>query len=225
MASGFVRATGRTYDRTVRRYQKAEYTSCQAGRSTYEEGKHRAHHPDRQAKPMAGLRTVISSCALGLALGPAQAGGEAGFCISDLRELALDPSLLGPHHTVGYPDPGIAQMLCADCDGFRQVELFLGEDGEGREDALRRGSLTSEGLSASCAEVVPSCRVTTFVEGRSVGYATDVAYSGMAQRKQLLFNGGRVLTVRTTAAASDHDWILAAAERVFRSVLEKIHCE
>lgn len=168
------------------------------------------------------VKTALSFSLL-LALGVTQAEAKSAFCTENVRDLKLDPTIMGDGFAVHYMDDSMAQILCVDCEGLRVVAVSLGVN-ENKERALRDGSLTAEKLTKDCLDVVPNCSATTFIEEPSVGYSMDTRHSGLAQRQYLLFNGGRVLTVTGTGADADQVKISADTEAVFRSVLPKLHC-
>lgn len=172
---------------------------------------------------MNGPAKAAWSFSLFLALGMTQADAKSAFCTEKVRDLRPNPAILGKGFHLNYMDESAAQITCLDCEGFRTVEVFLGVNDD-KEQALRDGSLTADTLTKDCLDVVPNCSATTFVEGPSVGYSVETVHSGMAQRQYLLFNGGKVLTVRGTAVVADHARISADTEAVFRSVLPKLHC-
>ncbi len=163
------------------------------------------------------------SFSLFLALGAAQAEANSGFCASKISDLQLDASVMGAGFTVEYMDDGAAQISCVDCEDIRTITIFMGMNDD-REKGLRDGTMTSEELTKNCLKSDPNCTAKTFVEGPSVGYVLDNKIATKAQRKYVLYNGGRVVTLRGTAAEADRAKISANTDTVFRSILPKLHC-
>lgn len=163
------------------------------------------------------------SFSLFLALGAAQAEANSGFCSTSLRDFQLDPAIMGEGFTVDYMDDGAAQISCVDCQDIRTISIFIGA-GDDREQGLRDGTLTSESLTKNCQKNGPDCTAKTFVEGPSIGYVLDNKVLAKAQRKYVLYNGGKVLTLRATATEADRAKVSANADAVFQSLLPKLHC-
>ncbi|MGI2035050.1 hypothetical protein ACRQ1B_21945 [Rhizobium panacihumi] len=163
------------------------------------------------------------SFSLFLALGAAQAHAQSGFCTEKVRDLKLDPAIVGEGFTVDPMDDGSAQIICADCADTRTIAIFLGANDD-REQGLRDGTITAATLTEKCLKTGPNCSAKTFVEGPSVGYTLENKFGEKVQRRYALYNGGKVLTVRGTAPLADREKISANTEAVFRSLLPQLHC-
>lgn len=163
------------------------------------------------------------SFSLFLALGAAQADAKSGFCTEKVRDLKLDPAIMGEGFIIDPMDDGSAQIICPDCADTRVIAVFLGMNDD-REEGLRDGSVTADTLTEKCLKTGPNCSAKTFVEGPSVGYTLENKLSDKIQRRYSLYNGGKVLTVRGTAPLADREKISANTETVFRSLLPMLHC-
>ena len=172
---------------------------------------------------MSRFAKAALSFSLFMALGAAQASAQTGFCLSEVRNLNLDPAVLGPGFTIVYNDDGGGQISCVDCQDTAAITFFLGMNDD-REQGLRDGTLTADGLTENCLKTGPNCSARTFVEGASVGYWLENRFLDKVQHRYSLYNDGKVMTVRGTAALTERERISTATETVFRSIERQMHC-